>query len=507
MHALEQAILGEFQRRPSEKLSTTELVRVVLPEGETKVRQLLDSMDSQHQREGLRAKAQLHRKLLYHLNKLVSAGILAVTGFRGRGEKLFSLAMDGNIEIIGKETRIRIHKPEHIHTPIDGRQEFRIFRREDWLRSVNCIFVEGERFSSLTELSSRLTQILPTVNDTIGVLRAETVLSSGEDYAGILSLLEREVEYRRLAFVFRITELKNIDSFVAFCREYCSLCPKNIDVVLAIHTNEWQEQREILLRVLPLFIASGMKINIKNNSVLTAPLVSGQAGPYTVLPADWKTYCSETRGLRDGLVACSSTMAIDVLELSQQKDSLHAAARLGIESLFLGERAKRKGFSQSLRLLREMNISTDFSHWALRFWNYDLADELLLPRLSSARDVVRDFCSLQERVYRACGTPIRCSAWLTSTFGKFGGVSARAYRKKTITGLSTLESMNEHLRVREKLARFFIGDRVRVFRKGGASPEIVFDEIAYLLRTYSLPLFTYDFSQLRGDTKLTEFLS
>ncbi|MBR9702859.1 hypothetical protein GOV10_02395 [Candidatus Woesearchaeota archaeon] len=507
MHALEQAVLGEFQRRPSEKLSTTELVRAVLPQGEEKARQFLDSMDPKQQRDGLREKARLHRKLLYHLNKLVDVGVLAVTGFRGRGEKMFSLAVDGNIEIIGKETTIRIHKPEHIHTPIDGRKEFRIYRREDWLRTVNTIFIEGERFTSLTELSARLVQLFPTLNDTLAVLRSENVLIGDEDYAQVLSLLEREAEYRRVSFIFRIAELKNIDAFVAFCTEYCSLRPQNIDVIFSVQTTEWQEHRELLRRVLPLFISSGVKLNIKNISVYTPPLVSGQAGPYTVMPRDWKLYCQEARGSRDGLVVSSSTLAIDVLELSQQKEPLHVAARLGVEALFLGERAKRKGFSQSLRLLREFNISTDFSHWALRLWNYPLEYDLLLQSFSSAKEVVVDFCALQERVYRACGTPIRCSAWLASAFGKFGGISARAYRKKTISGLSALEQLDTQLRLREKSARFFIGDRVRVFRKGGASPDAVFDELAYLLRTYSLPLFTYDFSQLRGDTKLTEFLS
>lgn len=492
MHPLELAILETFRATRETALSTTKLVESVMGESYTKAIDLIKSPDKLHERRGKQQKARLHRKLLYHINKLVDDDILKISGVRGRGEKLFELAIEGNVEITSGRKKITIRKNEHIATPIDDSKTITPYGRENWLARANAILLEGEQHETLGELADYLRQIDELVNDACGILRFETLLNTTiaeyEDFLSSIARLEHKI-----VMIISLPKTSDDTRILRFFRVYCENKPNNAEVIFNITPKVLQERRELLEQIITLGMQHTIKLNLKNSATHKAPIIAGTAGTYTL--HNWEEYTKNRT--QKGVAISGASVAIDL----SGKERAHDLARLAARTLFLVGRARH------LTRLREAGILLNHLDDTIRFWNFNLEDETLTAEINAAREVIDSFCTMHERIYRACGIPIRCRVRLSSAFGKYPGLTPRAYQKITVRGLTTLqqEIFVEHLCRREELCKEFDVDRIRVFRSGDARASDILRELSFLLNTYALPYITYDFSKLRGDLKLTEF--
>ena len=93
MHAIDLKIL-KVLGRSSKELSTSSLVRDVFDEEFNRIEENLNHYEKSYILRAKREKAQLHRKLLYHLNKLMDKKYIFVSSTKGKGEKYFVLNED-----------------------------------------------------------------------------------------------------------------------------------------------------------------------------------------------------------------------------------------------------------------------------------------------------------------------------------------------------------------------------------------------------------------------------
>lgn len=483
MHLLEYAILDSFREDPKAK-STTELVQQVMKEEMETVKEL---QDQQQDKEAKRKKAQLHRKLLYHINKLIEDELLQVRGTQGKGEKTFSLAHEGNITIRSGRKQVTIHKPTTIETPIDELEDAHAYHSENWLHKINALYLEPKE--TLDAIAEKVEKVAQHVNDTIGILNFETMLGTGDPDI-FLDKMRRQACMIILCINFK----QDTRKILRFCRAYSQNRPKNVQIVFTVNPTILQRYRETIEKIIEQFMKQNIKINFRNTSVHKAPIICGNAGPYTMSEEDWKQYLPQ-RKKNEGVAVIGASIILDL----KKGEHLHRLAKKAAETLFLVGRNRRIGIE---------NIKMGFMDDMIRCWNHDLDRETLLEEINAAQEVVYNYSQMQERVYRACGMPVRCKIRISSAFGKLQGLSARSYKKVTVHGLNTLQETKyaEYLKRREEVARKFSADRIRIFRHGEGSADEVFREAAFILNSYAVPYITYDFSELRGDVKLTEFL-
>ena len=136
MHHLDIAILNAFKKVEGKELTTSEIVRLIFPDdantfdvdgadilfvgGEKKVRGKI-----RHK------KSLLHKRLLYHLNKLVKNNILKLSGIEEFGEKRFALSGDSGEIILEDNTKtIVINNNLKPLTPIDGYEDKSLKQKE-----------------------------------------------------------------------------------------------------------------------------------------------------------------------------------------------------------------------------------------------------------------------------------------------------------------------------------------------------------------------------------------
>jgi len=149
----------------------------------------------------------------------------------------------------------------------------------------------------------------------------------------------------------------------------------------------------------------------------------------------------------------------------------------------------------------------------LRFWNYSskFFDEKshFLTLMKNIAQETDKFARNEEIIYKSCGIPSRFSIAFSSAFKHSDfTISPRIYKKSTISDISyfELEDVKKYLKIREKFLKIFQGvDRIRFFREIPDNNEDVINEFLYIMQNLNFPLFTYDFSKISGNTKLTTF--
>jgi len=201
-----------------------------------------------------------------------------------------------------------------------------------------------------------------------------------------------------------------------------------------------------------------------------------------------------------GIVFCGGTITFEVSQLTP----LHKSARKAAQALFLIERTRRLQ-QQELLKLEELDISCAFFIDYIRLWNFSLEE---FEELGAAKEVVEEFSEQQERIYRACGMPIRFEVCFGSSLGKQAALSTRTYRKASVKNVQSLqqEESTQYLLKREQTNNFFLSDRVRFFHSNIPEPNMIFREVTFIMNSFSLSFLTFDFNTLQGDVKLTEFL-
>ena len=97
MHNAEFKII-QILAKSSKELSTTDLVQELFKEEYREILKNLKNSEKTIIQDAKRKKAQLHRKILYHLNKLTKENYIYVAQILGKGEKLCKINNEKRLE-------------------------------------------------------------------------------------------------------------------------------------------------------------------------------------------------------------------------------------------------------------------------------------------------------------------------------------------------------------------------------------------------------------------------
>lgn len=526
MHPLEASILEEFRRNPSRTFSTSEMVKELFKEEYVLINQNIHSAEKQKNRQGLYRKAQLHRKLLYHVNKMVGEGLLIVAGVRGKGEKLFRLALEGGELIVqGLTKKIIISKPATITTSIDGYEKngrMRKYRPENMLNKHNAIMLDCVTYDSLPALQQRLQQLFPLINDAIALDHFERVLMD-EQAAAFLQYLALDAHDYDIA-VSMLIDYASLESDVYFpvLSQLIGGMPPQLTFVFSATARLLSRKEEEFKRLLALFSEKKCKLTLKNQGLFPPPIFFGRVGPYSFSREDWSYYEQHIKGRVDGCIVGQTSVIIDITRHFADGGTIGTFREMMAKTanaLFEIEEQRRKHFADYFGYLAfsDMDVAKEFfkvgRHY-IRFWNYDWASSEKYPLvelLGSIKEDIDKFCVLQETIFKSCGLPIRFRIGLSTSFAKFDQdfFSERRYKKTAIATVKDLQTKEakEYLHIRERLYKTFDGaDRLRFFLAPGIPVEEVFRISRFLFTAYDFPSITLDFRGKSGEMKLTTFL-
>ncbi len=526
MHPLDESILEAFRRDPSRSFTTTEMVREVFPKEYSQLNKDINTEDRKTIRKGYALKARLHRKLLYHINKLVEQELLLVTGVRGKGEKLFQLAMDeGELVVQSTKRKIVIAKPSTISTQIDGYEKEELIRKYEpgtWLNKHNAIMLDCIAFENAAELQQRLQKVFTAVNDGIALNRLEHVLEGegASEFLHNLMLDARDYDVA-VSLIFNFPTIKEREQILQLLKQILPGLPQQITIVFNVNPRQLTKHEAFFSQLLGMFSEYKQKLMFKNSAIFNAPIFSGKAGPYAFTEEDWSYYKKHVRGQADGCVIGQLTLAIDINRYFKEGGSLTGFRELtarAAHAFFDVDEQRRRHFGDYFGFLATSNPDATKEFFKvgrnyLRFWNYDWAEseQPILELLSSVKEEVGKFCTMQETIFKSCGLPIRFKIGLSTSFAKFDQdfFSDRRYQKTAITTTKELQTqeMKQYLEIRERLFKVFDGaDRLRFFIARGVPVEETMRIARYLLNAYALPSFTLDFRGKTGELKLTTFM-
>jgi len=531
MHIIEQRILNKFKKEPLREIPTTELVREAYPEEHSRMlAKISDShIDKRAAIQAMRKKGQLHRKVLYHINNLVKDGVLKVGSVKGKGEKHFTLAMDeGQLVVEKKHRQIVITKPS-ISTSLIEEYEIKSivykFDPEGWITKLNCILLESTNFDGINHFYDLVYSCFSEVNDALGLNNFEHLIqkSSEENIEDIIKRLDLDTkdQGRVVCIIINVKNIIDNEKMRAFIQSYSRMRPKNISIVFKTDTKELKSHEALFESIISDFSKEEIKLNIHNRNVHDAPIIIGKGGPYTLREDEWKDYEETVRGKTIGLAIAHTSLAIDCNRFFSQyqntrdfRDLILKVSRM----LLKVSASQRKKSNEYFKRLNELNkpYTKKFFGYAknyIRFWNFDFEDERqknLMALMESTKEEVKRFCATERTIYKSCGIPFNFDITFSGVFKKFSsGLSERKYRRISIRGLQDLSSpeLNRIIRAKEKLADIFDGnDRMRLHRGGKSLPEEILKEMKFLMNTNHLPIITYDFSEIRGEIKLTSFM-
>lgn len=529
MHRLETAILETFKQDPSKSFSTTELVHTVFKQEFANLNPLIHSTDRNEQRRGYILKAKLHRKLLYHVDKLERKGVLAVDGVKGKGEKLLRLALEeGELVVQEQQKRIIIAKPNTITTSIDGYEKdglLRKYRGESWMTKQQSILLDCNYFQNLATLQARLQHSLPLVNDIVALQGFEALLEKSsqeevERFLGYLLLDSHDYDVA-IALLLDIPSSDDVKEKILWLSRLLldkgwnkRLTPVYTVTPRAI--TKWEQYYKALFA---LSAERRAKLHLKNAGVFSPPLYFGRAGTYAVGEDEWAFYKSHLQFSTDGFLVCGLSVAIDLGWFFEGKHTPSEFREMcgRISHAFFEIEEKRRKYMGEANGLVPANEEgrKDFfrvgKHY-IRLWNYEWGGEYPLPELlESTEEELSTFSRTEETIFKSCGLPIRFAVQLSTSFAKFDQdfFSERRYRKTVVGSLKDLQTkeMTAYLRTRERLFKTFRGaDRLRFFFSRSTALEEIMQAARYLLRAYDFPTFTFDFHGKAGELKLTTFL-
>lgn len=531
MHPIEQGILNKFKQDPLKEISTTELVRAVYPEEYGRIIKDIDNEfgDRKITRKAYQRKAQLHRKTLYHLNKLVAEGVLKVSSVRGKGEKYFSLSIDeGELVVEKKHKKIIISKPSISTSLIDEYEAKGVVHKFDpdgWITKLNCILLESKKQEGVNKFYETIYSCFPEINDALGLNNFEQVIfnNTSENMNEVLKKLDIDTKDhdRIISLVINLREVSDDSRMSDFIKEFVRIKPRNINLIFKAESKELKSHEKLFLKIIPEFVREELKLNIHNRKVHEAPLLLGKIGAYTLRENEWKDYEEKIRGKTIGLVLASTSIVIDADKLFSQGFNAGEFRKLfqRIAQVFLRvNMSKNKKAGDYFKKFDEFNKPNTKQFFAyqrnyIRLWNYDLSEksqEHLPELLESAQQEMKGFCSAQHTIYRACGIPFSFDIALSTVMKRFiPELSQRKYSKSTIRSFKDFQQPEtvERIQLRERLSRIFDGgDRIRFFRRGDFTPADIIRELVFLMNTYDLPLITYDFKERKGEIKLTNFM-
>jgi hypothetical protein len=530
MKDIESGILTAFKTNPSKELDTSELASQIFPEDYKEVENV-QSQDKNTINDAKRKKFQLHRKLLYYLNKLVDENILKISRIKEKGEKVFALAIEeGNITLEKGYRKIIIAKPvvpSNFIEQYEHRKVMKKFDEDTWINKFNSILLESSKIQTLEKMNTILRECLAYVNDVIAINEFNLLIEHAEPQS-LQKFIDTTSEYtqnfdKTISLIIdpiSVTDQK-LESFIEY---FANVNPKNMNIVFDIDTKGLNKKSELFEFIIARFADKKIKINIKNKDLYTNPFFKGRAGIYNFDEEEWKIYQKTAQGTVIGLSCAQSAIAINVNKFFEEyktdadfrNAAMHAAKML--LSVNTIQRRKSNEYFKSINALNHPR-SADFYHFSrnyIRFWNYDWHRDFeessnLMALIKSTKELVDNFCYTEETIFKSCGIPIRFRIAFSSAFRNFDAtfMGEREYKKANVKNVQDFYQgeIKHFLSAKEKMFDVFDGgDRMRIFRTSDFKPEDIIHEFSTILSSFKIPYFTYDFSTLRGMVKLTNFM-
>lgn len=474
---LTTAILDTFRRRPGGTFSTSELIREIYPGSFTDSR------------------IKYHRRILYHLNKLVRERVLVVADIKGKGEKVFKLGFaHGEVVIQHRNRHIVIANPPQFVTSIEREEHEGLakrFKPESWMTKNNAIMIECEAFSSIPQLQQRLLKILPFVSDVIALNRFDTLQGNLQGFVEWLSAAAED-------FGLHISLLLNVERVTDWDVLAKALILRNssITTVLSVTPKALMAHERGILQLLQAHIDSRLPISIKNHSLYPAPLFAGTAGVYTFTPDDYEHFCQYTRGTADGCVVGQMSIDIDLRKCVEEsipkaRDTIIRC----LHSFFDIEEQRRSRFKEYFHLLSlpTARATKEFLKTGRNYIRVRVPDDALAMELmESIKQSTATFCHNQEIIFKSCGMPIRFRVGFTSI-------------SENSVNIDTLDERRDWLRQQETLSRIHEGAHQLKFTAEGTVEELL-RSIRYVLNTTEFSLLALHFPCMQKNMKLTNFL-
>lgn len=521
MKDIESEILNRFRQAPNE-YDTSQLAEKIFPEY-SNIREMLNSQDKQKIHEAKNLKFALHRKLLYYLNKLVNEHILTVSRTQEKGEKVFALAADeGSITIEKGYKKITIIKQASASNYIENYEKQGImkkFEETTWINRVNAVMLECSMMK-IDKLYLITRELFGNVNDVIAFNDFQRYLKDCVVY--LEKLAKDTMDFDKTVSIIINFEDIDKESFKIFISKFSEMNPKKINIIFNTNNRELQKYSELWNHIIQEFSKNKIRINVKNRELHTSVLFIGRAGVYSFDEEEYSTYKKMAKGRTIGILCSQSSIAVNMNKFfeSYNTDSEFRNAILSASKVLLSANAiQRRKSNEYFRNINNHNTpyAADFYRFSrnyIRLWNYDWNKDLgenMFELLKSTKTFIENFCISEETIFKSCGIPIRFRISFSSAFRNFDAkfMGERGYKKFNLKNISDYHSgeLKEFITVREKLFEVFDGcDRLRIFRSHDFKDEEITREFSILLSTFKIPFFTYDFSQLRGTVKLTNFM-
>lgn len=522
MDDAKQKILNLFKQKGGE-ISTGEILGYVYPESKA----FKDKEDTASKRK----KAQLHRKLLYHINELTDNGIIRFTKFGEKGLKFFTLDISEGEEITAftskYKKRMTISRPAIPAMPIEGYEHQGIiikYEPNSWIDKLNAITIMCERIESLKMLEHVFENALGIVNDCICFENFDRIIdkSTKREAIDLLERINQECSdcNKKVSCAVNVSAL-NKEKFLEILDNLTEPSIKQIIFIYSLDSEEIQEQFGLINDIVKIYIHKKRTMYVKNKRIHKAPYFLGTAGPYSISEKEWAN--SYSKDLLS--VACSqSALIVDVerfYSLYGLDTVKFSELMLNISKSFLSansiQRRKSQEYFKSILSLDKKNEKEflEFSRNYIRFWNFGLLQpgidsSLVLNMVSEAKKKVDEFSIAEETIYKSCGMPTRFKISLSCAFREADEkLSSAKYRRLEITSLDDLYRARVKKEVAEKeniTSMFDGGNDITFHRSGDFNSEDVLREISVIINTYKMPLFSYGFENLKGDTKLTSYI-
>ncbi len=538
MNDTEFKILEIFQKEPGKEHSTSEIAFKIEPglAEEDDAAQELHFPDKEKIRGFRLKKAQLHRKTLYYLSKLVKNNVLKETRKTAKGEKFFELALQEGEELIldkyGRRS-ITIQRPTAPSIPIEGFEQEGIIKRLEtstWIERLNSIIIECDLIETLRELESLVTNSFSIIND---VIAFDSFESFFEDYSvEQLELFMKRMNLKcsdygkKICCIIDIARIRDADVFTEIMHSYSRLKSKNIQFVFEVEPKDIQTKSMLFYELINFFSRNVQRLYFKNKNIQKAPYLIGRAGPYTFSEREWELYEKELKGKVMGLIVSQATVMVDVEKFFKSKGKSISKFRNLISNIaysFLETNSvQRTQSSKYFESVEKFDNFTKknllrFSKNYVRFWNYgwknkNVDPEIMINLMKNSKEMIDTFCNYEDTIYKSCGMPTRFRVAFSFVFEELveSDFTQPVYERFYIKDIKDFydEKVKKLVSEKERLFEIFDGgDLITFYRKGKASPDEVIREILFVLNTFRLPFFRYDFRAAQDVHKsLTKFI-
>lgn len=531
MHSIELKIIQLLGQDISKEWSTTQLVQKIFSSEFEEVNINIHSSDKVKVLEAKRKKAQLHRKILYHVNKLVEENFIFVTKVKGKGEKYFALNKDKKVEN-KRDEKVRSVFENLAHTAIDssilsGLEKFEenkiinVFSENNWTNKLNAILLNPIKNSA--KLYQRISDIYQNYNDVLGIYDFQETIEH-QTIEEILRFLKKidvdSIDYnKRICLNIDTTTMTNASKMQSFVESFSAIAPKNISCIFMITNESLKINNKLFKEIVKLFSEHKIRLNIQNKNLNEVPIIIGRAGTYNIPLTQWKQYIKNVANQVIGISLADTSIAIDLRKVFLDPQPFKLLKELiskSAKALIIGSSAQRRRSDMIFTKINELNKPNqhkffEYTTSMIRLWNYDLEKEYfdqLVVHLQGSAIELEQFSKAQRTIFRACGLPITVNISLSSALRKFTNkFSKRKYNKITIHSKKDLlsEEIKHYIEQRQQLLEIMSSDRIRFFRAEETNNKKIVDELFVLLEIYRIPLFAYDFKKRQGETTLDSF--